>query len=137
MEFLPDGGLDLGNLGIRDRREVRSLWEEVADKAVCVFIQAALPGFRTWAMARLRDLWPSTLTASTQKGKPSCPSHLTNCISGGQRYGFRRLGIESLNHDRAIDCERAFPKLAANRTYRRYSGTDAIGRIEMWRGGCR
>src|ERR1019366_8566522 len=27
-------------------------------------------------MARLRDSWPLTLTASTQKGNPSCPSHL-------------------------------------------------------------
>src|SRR5471032_1162700 len=27
-------------------------------------------------MARLRDSWPLTLTASTQKGNPSCPSLL-------------------------------------------------------------
>src|SRR5450756_664293 len=32
--------------------------------------------FSTWAMARLRDSWPPTLTASTQKGNPPCPSHL-------------------------------------------------------------
>ena len=42
-------------------------------------------------MARLRDSWPPTLIASTQKGYPRCPSHLLGNRMIGAQFGKRPL----------------------------------------------